>query len=271
MGCRNVDRHPRGKAYLAHRRHSCDRRECPDDYGAWAAKEARHAARRVWRGLEVVQDGLPVHFTLSPPQDAAFDTARAWAQLKHDAYRIAERAGYNGGAMVFHPWRCKDGLEDGPHFHGMGPGWNEAVAEIFASTGWVVKRIRPLKTEEEVRTVIAYCLSHCGIAVNGTTGKPLQALTWYGTFSYSKLRLEPEVEIPAPEDLCPYCGGATENLIWLGKGQPPPVDGLVDSELVGASPDWALRAILEDERRGRRSMRPEDPDASAYFGPGVDL
>ena len=49
------------------------------------------------------------------------------------------------------------------------------------------------------------------------------------------------------------------------------MDGLVDSELVGASPDWALRAILEDERRGRRSMRPEDPDASAYFGPGVDL
>ncbi len=125
------------------------------------------------------------------------------------------RVGFWGGAMVFHPWRCKKGWAEGPHFHVIGYGAvdvPDAIKEdkragVVPLLGWVIKGEPKRKT---VSGTIFYVLTHCGLS-RGT-----HSLTWFGKWSNSSLAGN-EVTFPSRQDTsavgrCPKCDGDLERV-----------------------------------------------------------
>jgi len=239
-----------GKAFVTMRAHSCKRRECPLCWPAWAAWEGRKAARRAVYGAMGM--GRLVHIVVSPPQESAFGTKGEYRRLRSKATAAAKGVGYLGGCLVFHPSRCAEGggglLQiggtpiDGPHFHGVVVGWNDDTAAFYRRTGWIVHRIRVLEGEDDAARVLDYCLTHAGVA------KGTQALTWWGMMAYSKLHM-PELVEPEFEDRCPLCEGLLARVDWVGLGDPPPKEGLVDLENVALR---QVEAFFAPCGKGRR-------------------
>ena len=262
LGCLSLNgRGHGGKAWVQVRKHSCDRRECPTCFRGWAGKLGRRAARRMQRGIEWYLEGRGVHVIASPPQDVAFDTAGAYRRLRSRAVAVLKTAGYRGGNLIFHPWRCKDGLHDGPHFHAVVVGWYEGLAELYHRTGWIVKpvqdqdgHVRVLEDQDAIARVLVYALTHAGVGKNLESGGSLEALTWWGTFATSKLHLELELELDAI-DPCPLCDAPMARVVWIHEAPGPPFEsGLVEPELVTIDFGAQLDEMRADVRRRARDL-----------------
>jgi hypothetical protein len=196
--------------------------------------------------------------------------------MRAAAIAVAKAAGYLGGLLIFHPWRCRDdggkrlpgwylqlGAQaiDGPHFHLETTGWNEGIEALFDATGWLVHRCAwtdregvyhgaVLEDEDAMVGCAVYALTHAGV---GTWRDPesvdhsLETLTWWGSFATSVLKLEPEPEADF-EDTCPLCGALLAKLVWLGE-LPGPPDGLVDPDMVALDFQGWLEDVRSDSRR----------------------
>lgn len=212
------------------------------------------------------------HYVVSPPQlDAlrSIETVEGYRALRTRAYSVARRAGISGGLMVFHAVRLgaerfnegKDlGCREGPHFHILGDGWLTHTGEVHSRTGWVVKNLRVRSDLEGARATVAYLLTHAGVAVlegdpvqeeswasldgpegilpSGNLRTPVEVVTWFGSMSYSALKVPPEPEGPTT---CPVCGlevAADDwyRLTWHGQGPPP------TEPCVGSLADWRAHA-----------------------------
>jgi hypothetical protein len=183
-------------------------------------------------------------------------------------YHVARRAGIRGGFVVFHylrlgaeRWNGDElGCRPGPHWHVVGDGWLRAIApgERNPHEGWLVKNLR---VRRDVDGTIHYLLTHAalpvreavpaaGILPSGnlrSTRAPVEALTWFGTFAYNRLRVPPE----EPERVkCGVCGAEDHEwsleLEWVGQGPPPAREWFV-----ARAEDWRAYALDRTEGYGR--------------------
>ena len=166
--------------------------------------------------------------------------------------------------MVFHPvrldsprWGGTGCPHDGPHFHVLGDSWLDlpAVVALHARDGWVVKGLKVRGSLGSVRKTALYLLSHAGQATLLSAGNPameeptrartpLEAVTWFGTLSYNKLK----VPLSRSEGaFCEVCGCLVPlaewvEVHWRGKGPPPEGSGVCDPT------DWRAEAHDRTDR-----------------------
>lgn len=234
--------------YLAHlsgeklhwitRSKSCHRKECPVCWPDWKKREALAISDRI--GKYYKQTGrMPVHYVLSPPQSISYETKAAFKNLRHLAYRRGRLRGIKGGVMVFHERaiRYTDTDSDtyikahcstGPHFHIIGDGWLSRVREFFLEDGWIVKNLRLRKLNHVYKTAF-YILDHAAIphgypAISQSKTSELSSVTWFGTMSYNKLKVE---DYKGSDKIyCPICELELDRsewykVSWNGLGPPP--------------------------------------------------
>jgi hypothetical protein len=235
FGCLDVEAHVQGrldadvvgKAFLDLRRRSCGRPECPVCYEKWAGKEAHKIEYRLgeWKSK-----GRVIHVAVSVPKSLYGHSIES---LRSRAYRIARSVGFFGGSCVYHPARercvfcgsLKDSMTKNcencgcsefkwvfsPHFHLLGYGWIQGnkVAELYRKEGWIVKN---LGIRDTVVGTALYELSHAGVHADH------HSVTWFGSLSYNKMRVAPEV---VEKKTCPLCGGELSRLLWVGEGEMP--------------------------------------------------
>lgn len=155
------------------------------------------------------------------------------------AYKLLQEVGLLGGLAVVHAERWKgedvadssgdpvklfpkDALKNGLrwrfglHIHAVAFGWidPDKVAEVYARTGIVIKSIASENREgkrlddDDVRNILAYCLSHAGLGVPLCgEGKTLRVLRPFGICaSGSKRGLVKVARVTSSEPVeCPVC------------------------------------------------------------------
>jgi len=196
-GCLNVDEHERkGKGrrpYIKHYQRSCYRATCKVCYLRWIVRQAHNATQRI-EYYSKTHSQEPIHLILSVHQNQHELPVKLLRKRMSHILRIAE---FEGGAVIFHPFRFNDKIQQWyawPHFHLVGFGSKQKITQAFGKYGWLVIN------EEERRSVFqtfCYLLSHCGVK------KRYQTTTWFGKLSYSKMPYEKEEKITK----CPVCGG----------------------------------------------------------------
>jgi hypothetical protein len=220
-GCLNVEGHRQsaldleilGKVYVEWYRRSCGRLECPTCYEKAAALGAHRIAYRlaaVGRSY-----GRVIHLIVSPNKR---DFGLLYRKLRSKAYKIAKRAGFRGGAAIFHPFRKhpRKGWYSSPHFHFLGYGWINWSKNTYEATGWVVKNVGIRRT---VEGTAFYQLSHCGVStiktqsIDGRSYRETHSVTWFGKLAWNKLRIEVEAQ---EIHVCPICGLELVPLLYLG-------------------------------------------------------
>lgn len=210
---------------------ACMLRVCPNCWQKWARREARVSGERLWAGANLIMRGTPkragyrvVHAVVSMPDQGDDINVQ-----RDKARRVIKRHGLVGGLTIYHPFRKGDEddfVHDGHvHFHVVGiapgditPGGNDC--------GAVFKVIRDAKRGDywglrecgEVRDLVFYLLTHCGII----EGK--HALTWYGSLSYNSLSNRTLDEAypgylerarAGPPKRCPACGSEDVEPDWI--------------------------------------------------------
>jgi hypothetical protein len=210
------------------RRRSCHRIECPVCYPSWIKREAMAIKDRI--SVYYSRTGrMPVHYVISPPQSQEYHTKPLLRDLRRSAYLIGKQRGIRGGCLIFHERsiRFSDPKEyershcsEGPHFHVIGDGWlSPRVKEFFLKDGWIVKNLRIRKVSHVFGTA-AYILEHAAIPVSPgypaiSQGKrsPMATVTWFGTMSYNKLKIE---KFKGSDVIfCPICKLEIEKSDWF--------------------------------------------------------
>lgn len=223
IGCLNVDKHEAlGKGrlvYVKQFRRSCYRAKCRLCYTNWIARQANVSSRRIESYYEKSKQ-KPIHLILAIP------TAQQNLPIKLLRQRmshILKFGNIKGASVIFHPFRFNRNHNrwySSPHFHLVGFGKSSDLKNAFGRYGWYVKEVGE---RESVFQTFCYLLSHCGIQ------KGYQAVTWFGSLSYSKLHVEKEPRITK----CPLCNGEFEEIYYEESFHPlvPPdkhYEGLVD-------------------------------------------
>lgn len=180
--------------------YSCNRRECPECWQKWLSREAEESAIRLWvltrkvylgKTLGRFRAGRIAHVVISFKRQGL-----SYAQARKKAYRIAEKHGICGGAVIFHPFRTDEEgqyIPDGyVHYHVVGLAKGEVVWPSPGSNLPYVFKHVPDPTNGDKKTylgvrkfanllrLIRYQLSHAGL-VQGT-----HALTWFGVLTYNQ-------------------------------------------------------------------------------------
>ena len=216
-GCLNVTKHVElradgeshaGKIYIKHFQRCCFKADCKKCYLKWAKREAHKSARRIERYQEL-SGKQPIHVIVSPPSSAWEKEIKSW---RKEVYKIIKKVKVRGGACIYHPFRYNKELNEwyySPHFHVLCFGWLIDVGKEYAKTGYVIKNLGVRKT---IYGTIYYQLTHAGIH------KGRHSLVWFGSLSYSKLRMPKE---PA-SDICPVCERALVRIWWVPTDRGPP-------------------------------------------------
>jgi hypothetical protein len=207
-GCLNHYLHKTKFDYVERYQKSCYSASCKVCYKKWLAREASRATERLERGEKKLEKP-PKHIVLSPPSWLHHNNLK---DLKKVGYRIMKTAKADGGVMVFHAYRKNHETRTwyfSPHFHIVGFGWIDGVAEIFKKDGWVIKN---KGTRDSVFQTVYYLLSHCTIV------KDRHSVTWFGEVSYSKLKIQKEDENGKK---CPDCNCELVDLQPLEPFRPP--------------------------------------------------
>jgi len=198
VGCLNVDAHQDKKAYLKQFRRTCYVATCPVCAEKWMARLAKQSDERLTSAIKKYNCVLS-HVMISIP---AWLSHKPIKQLRKMAYVQLKAVGVTAGNMMFHAYRKKTIGEQtiwyfSPHFHGVMTGWIRGVnvADEYRSQGWIVKKIRTLDTNDEIFPLMLYQLSHSTII------KKKHSLTWFGDFSYGKLKIQKDVAVGK----CPEC------------------------------------------------------------------
>ncbi len=204
--------------------------------------------------------GKPIHLVISPNRTDALlsQTVVGHKKLMKIARRIAKKIGFNGGCMIFHPWRSKKetlqaDAEPGIEInldtgvvnhenlnlyidkHGIGANTEWHVSPHFHLIGYAKDCIDGVKVAQQyaktgwisvnlgVRKSVThtafYQLTHCGVK------KGEHTVIWFGIMSngkgwFSKNALEPLQVKPAQ---CPECSEDLKNYIWTGDNDKTPL------------------------------------------------
>lgn len=234
MGCNRTDLHERlGKGrltYIKQFRRSCYRAKCKSCYTNWIVRQANASTRRIEAYYEKSKQ-KPIHLILAVPNSQYNTPVKI---LRKRMTHILKLGKIVGAAVVFHPFRFRKGDRrwySAPHFHLVGFGKKSDIVNAFGKYGWYVKEAGE---RDSVFQTFCYLLSHCGIQ------KGYQAVTWFGSLSYSKLHIPKEPRITK----CPLCDSEFEELYYEEAFHPvvPPdkhYEGLVDGE------GWHTVQIME--------------------------
>jgi len=227
QGCLNKNEHEkRGfgrRVYVKQFQRSCYRGACRKCFRKWIARESNKATRRINAYSELSKQ-KPIHVLVSVHKnqyDLPYET------LKKRRNEIAKTIGLQGTLVIFHPFRFNKDRKFyySPHFHLIGFGRIRRFTEFSSRYGWFIKNFGERKS---VFQTVSYLMSHCGIRHRTHT------VTWIGSLSYSKLRLEKE----PPLTKCPCCGEKFVVIYHDGVHPVVPPDrmyeGLADGE------DWYL-------------------------------
>jgi len=205
-GCLNVPAHVgsehSGKVFIKTFQKSCFRASCETCFRKWMGREANKATRRIEKYERI--SGKPAkHIVISVP---AWEYGQEARELRKMAYSILKKVNCKGGTLIFHPFRYHKKIKQwyySPHFHCIGFGWIVSTEELYNKGGWIVKN---LGLRDSVFATFYYQLSHAGVK------KGYHTLTWFGSLSYSKLKVEDE---PNP-DVCPLCAGKLRPVFHYG-------------------------------------------------------
>jgi hypothetical protein len=243
-GCLNVNEHNsldfkrNHKAFVQGYYRSCARKECPVCYESWAGLEAERASYRLLnyavskslvRELYSIKDldkrsrfvdhafrsakRKVIHVIFSIPEDS-YD--KKISVLRVQLYKLAKKSGLFGGCVIFHPFRNKTKGKNewffSPHFHILGFGWIRNTKLIYEQSGWIIKNAGVRKS---VHNTLMYQLSHAGVH------KDYHVVTWFGSLSYNKLKID---SIPEFKPVCPLCKSELEGLVFCGSLDRPPPD-----------------------------------------------
>jgi len=218
----------------------CDRKECPLCYTRWLAGETSSIVERILseEALKKHQGKRLVHIIVSINEEDYPVTHKELNAVIRDAYKYIKSKGVLGGVMIIHPFRATDyakkkAREAGkktwewireqedpkiyyrysPHFHLICfVDWLEPpeAGEKFIyktktdGSGHVINLLN--KGEKEVKSLIAYLLSHTG-CLKDDDGR-LHSERWFGSCSYNQLKVEKEEEEGYEGELhCKVCGG----------------------------------------------------------------
>lgn len=197
-GCLNVENHETGEVYLKQFQRSCYGATCPTCAHKWLARLAKQSSNRLMVAVKKYDCRLS-HVMISIP---SWLSDRSLKGLRKRAYVQLKKVGVTAGNLMFHAYRKKMVGDEvvwyyAPHFHGIMTGWivGVNVADEYRDSGWIVKKIRTLESEDEIFPLMLYQLSHSSIT------KTKHSLTWFGDFSYGKLKVVKEDDTP----LCPEC------------------------------------------------------------------
>jgi len=228
-GCLNYEKHEKKSAYLKQYQKSCYVATCPICAQKWLARLAKQSERRLIEATRKYNCRLS-HVMISIP---AWLDHKPIKELRKLAYAQLHRVGVNAGNLMFHAYRKKEIGEQviwyfSPHFHGIMTGWirGKDVADEYKNSGWIVKKIRTLETNDEIFPLMLYQLSHSVIS------KKKHSLTWFGNFSYGKLKIVKDDHIGC----CPECKSKLVTLELTDKCLIQP-----DEEFDGPIPlDWVF-------------------------------
>lgn len=220
---------------------SCHRRECPVCYPDWAKREALASLDRL-DAYQSLYHRRIVHYVVSPPQSKPYSSLSLYRSLRQGAYQAGKLRGIKGGVMIFHTRASRYDdpkrytllhCSDGPHFHVLGDGWLSNVKEFYLEDGWVIKNLRVRSKGSEFRTLL-YILEHAAIGYPATSHSTIpdladpqprvNAVTWFGTMSYNKLKIEQYTG--SNSIYCPICEAEIDKnewfvMEWIGDGDPP--------------------------------------------------
>lgn len=225
IGCINADLHEslgKGRlAYVKQFRRSCYRAKCKSCYTNWIARQANSSTRRIEAYFEKTKQ-RPIHLILAVPLSQQTLPVKV---LRQRMSHILKLGNIQGASVIFHPFRFHKTTRrwySSPHFHLVGFGKSSDIKNAFGRYGWFVKEVGE---RNSVFQTFCYLLSHCGIQ------KGYQAVTWFGSLSYSKLHVEKEPRITK----CPLCNGEFQEICYEEPYHPviPPdkhYEGLVDAD-----------------------------------------
>jgi len=208
-GCLNTQGHPDNLVVFKPMKKQCFDPKCPEDWKAWALREARRIEYRLEYAHEKHPNWGPIkHHVISVPKK---DWHLSKDEMCKKAYEVAKRTNFIGGSSIYHAFReTPDGRwYFSPHLHFIGFGYNRFSAEEFKRSGWISHNEGVRKT---VIGTAFYQLTHCGVWYG--KGKK-SSVTWFGLLSYNKLLDVPKKDLLC-QVVCPYCGQPLEHLIWKG-------------------------------------------------------
>jgi len=226
-GCLNTSGHNKteckNKVFIKTFQKSCYRADCSTCWKKWLARESNKATKRIEQYEDQSKRHVK-HIVISVPK---WLYGKDKKELSKIARTILKEVNAEGGCMVYHPFRYRKEEKYwyySPHFHVLGFGWIEAVAETYFKYGWIVKN---LGTRDSTFATLYYQLSHAGIR------KHNHVLTWFGELSYSKLIVDYGDDFIAK---CPYCFEKLEEVYSLGpyRDKTP----CLDMELIAEPNEW---------------------------------
>ena len=242
-GCLNASGHAgteaHDKGFIKTFKRQCFRSGCEKCASSWISRESNRSASRLEHYQNMTEDQSK-HIILSPPLALR---NMPISELKKEAYKILKNVNAKGGCMITHPFREERNQETlsgktvwipSVHFHIVGFGWLDHIAENYRRSGWIVKN---KGTRDSNYGTIRYILSHAG------TKKGYHSLTWFGDLSYSKLKM-PDYENES--NLCPYCSEKMVTVLPCSDSldEPPPqmMECMVNAE-EWFIPEWNNRVM----------------------------
>ena len=157
MGCLNKAKHANGEIFLKPFQKSCFRADCEKCCFKWLGRSASKSTKRM-KLYEKQSKKIAKHIIISVP-DWDYDKPKKELALK--AYQVLKEVKADSGLIIFHPFRYhkdSDMWYYSPHFHVIGFGWVDNVAETYNKYGYVIKN---LGIRETLFGTIYYQLSHC--------------------------------------------------------------------------------------------------------------
>ena len=201
---------------------------------------------------------LAVHVVIPPPPSLwhLTSTLDGFLTLRALAYAQAKAAGVDGACMVFHQYRLGDRWDNsrggmcvvGPHWHAIADAWTVPTRkEDIAEGKWAIWNVG---VRGSVFATAHYLLTHApraerssGTSPNDKVVRPVQTVTWAGTWSYGRMKHPKPAKEGVPVVLCPACKRLVPRTACfeLANGGTGPPDG--DS---GHADVLAFRAVSFD-------------------------
>ena len=213
FGCLNSSEHKRlGKGnmiYIKQYQRSCYRSTCRECYLKWIARQSNASTKRV-EEYERISKKQPIHLILSVNPNQYH---LSYKELRKLAKTIIDKMRFIGGAIIFHPFKFNKKTRRwyyAPHFHLVGFAWRGLIYQGYGKFGWYVK---DKGFRNSVFQTFCYLLSHCGVR------KGSHSVSWIGSLSYSKLKVEKEPRITC----CPICEGKFVEIYYEPDGGIHPV------------------------------------------------
>lgn len=192
------------KTYAQQYRRSCFRASCKTCLLRWATRQSLAAAQRT-QIYEKHRGGKLKHLKISLPVNYDYSNIK---KVRGDAIKILKEKGVQGGAMIFIPFQLNAKTrvwDELPCF--FVAYYGETIESCFVN-GWDVSKIFTTKSNE---SVFFTALRMSGVK------KGQHSFVWFGSLSYSKLKLKKPTKKAAT---CPACNAKLFDLVRLRYNYP---------------------------------------------------